>query len=59
LLSKADIGGYKLSQVQIGEDSIIESVIVEQPDFDNQDMLRKQIEDMTIDLAENIASMLK
>lgn len=43
-LSHADLGKYQLSQVAPGVDSIVESVLVDQPDFDTFDLLEQQIE---------------
>jgi hypothetical protein len=59
LLSNKDTGRYTLSQIQPGVDSIIASLIVEQPDFDNPDELKKQIEVKTIEFAKDINSLLK
>lgn len=59
LLSGRNIGSYSLSQAAPGVDSIIESVIVEKPDFDNADDLKKQIEENTIKFACEIISILK
>lgn len=58
-LSRRNIGEYKLSQVQPGVDSIIEIPIVEQPNFDNPDELKHQIEVKTMKFAEDILAMLK
>ena len=58
LLSHKNIGRYALSQMHPGVDSIIASLIVEQPDFDNPDELKKQIEVKTIEFAKDITSML-
>ena len=52
------IDGYKLSQAEPGVDSIIESLIVEQPDFDNADELMKIIEEKTVEFANQIVSLL-
>ena len=40
-LSTKDIGKYKLSQASPGMDSIIASIVVEQPDFDNPEKLKE------------------
>lgn len=58
LLSRRNIGKYKLSQVCPGVDSIIESTLIEQPDFDHPEDLRKQIEVRTIEFADDIRSIL-
>jgi len=49
LLKNKDIGKYKLSQVLPGVDSIIESTLVEKPDFDKLEELKTQIEVNTIE----------
>ncbi|MBP1745126.1 MAG: hypothetical protein H6Q58_2104 [Firmicutes bacterium] len=59
LLSRKDLGGYTLSKIRPGEDSIIASVIVEQPDFDNPEKLKKQIEARTVEFAGDMVSILK
>ncbi len=59
LLSQKDIGGYKLSKVQPGEDSIIVSPIVEKPDFNDPEEMKKQIEIKIIKFAEDIYYILK
>jgi hypothetical protein len=58
LMRRKNIGKYKLSQVLPGVDSIIESILVEQPDFDHPEKLRKQIERLTMEFVDDIASML-
>ena len=52
------IAPYKLSLVSPGVDSIIESIISEQPDFDNADELMKIIEEKTVEFANQIVSLL-
>jgi hypothetical protein len=47
-LSEKEIGKYRLSHPAPGVDSIIESVLVDKPDFDEFELLTKQIEDGTI-----------
>ncbi len=59
LLSHKNIGGYTLSQINPGVDSIISSLIVERPDFDNTDELKKQIEVKTLEFTKDINSFLK
>lgn len=59
LLSHKDIGKYTLSQIHPGVDSIIASVIVEQPDFDDFDELKKQIEVKVVEFAKEVTAMLK
>ncbi len=51
-------GKYKLSQVLPGVDSIIESILVEKPNFDHPEELKKQIERKTIEFVNDITSML-
>lgn len=58
LLKHKNIGKYKLSQVLPGVDSIIESTLVEKPDFDYPDELKKQIEMKTIEFVNDINSIL-
>ncbi len=43
LLSGKNLGKYKLSQTLSGVDSIIESTLAEQPDFDHPEELKKHI----------------
>lgn len=57
-LRHTKLGKYQLSQVHPGVDSIIESILVDQPDFDHPEKLQKQIEKKTIEFAIDIASML-
>jgi len=52
------IAPYKLSLVSPGVDSIIESIISEQPDFDNADELMQIIEEKTVEFANQIISLL-
>lgn len=58
LMSHKYIGGYKLSQVMPGVDSIIESIMVEQPDFDHSEELKKQIEKKAIEFINDITSII-
>lgn len=57
-MSSANIGKYKLSQVIPGVDSIIESTLVEKPDFDHPEELKKQIEKKTMEFIKDITSIL-
>jgi len=57
-LSHKNTGGYKLSQVLPGVDSIIESILVEQPDFNNPERLKLDIERMTVEFITDITSLL-
>ena len=58
LMGSDNIGKYKLSQVIPGVDSIIESTLVEKPDFDHPDELKKQIEKKTMAFVKDILSIL-
>lgn len=57
-LSHKDLGGYQLSQVQPGVDSIIETLLVAQPDFDQPDALEQQIETRVVEFAEHMMTLL-
>jgi len=57
-LSHQNIGKYKLSEVQPGVDSIIESILVEQPDFNHPEKLKMQIDRKTIEFINDIISIL-
>jgi len=57
-LSHKNLGGFQLSQVHPGVDSIIESVIVDQPDFDDIEELKKQVERKTMGFINDITSIL-
>ena len=58
LLKRKDIGTYTLSQINPGVDSIIESIIIEQPNFNDLEQLKKQIETKTLEFVRDIISML-
>lgn len=58
-LSTKDIGKYTLSQASHEVDSIIASIMVEQPDFDNPEKLKEKIEAGTIEFAGDMISILK
>jgi hypothetical protein len=58
LLSRKNIGGYSLSQIHPGIDSIIAASIVERPDFDDAEGLKKQIEEKTMEFVNNITIIL-
>lgn len=58
LLSGKNLGKYKLSQSLPGVDSIIESTLSDQPNFDHPDELKKHIERKTIEFVNDITSML-
>ncbi len=57
LLSKMDCG-FAVSQMGPGVDSIIASTIVEQPDFDHPEELKKSIETKTMAFSQAINSLL-
>lgn len=57
-LSQRDLGRYQLSQMHPGVDSIIESVIVEQPNFDELEELKTQIKKKTIEFINDMISLL-
>lgn len=57
-LGKKDLGGYALSQVSPGVDSIIESMLIDQPDFEKPDELIKTIEDKTAEFIDDLISLL-
>ncbi len=44
LLKGHDLGGYELSRVAPGVDSIVEGVLAERPDFDDTDKLARSVE---------------
>ncbi|MDW7740599.1 MAG: hypothetical protein SCJ97_11195 [Bacillota bacterium] len=58
-MSLKDIGGYKLSQVMPGVDSIIEAILVEQPDFDHPEELKKQIGNKATQFIDDINRILE
>ncbi len=58
LLKGKDTGSYQLSQVSPGVDSIIETILVEQPDFDQPDQLKQQIENRLIQFIQDILSIM-
>ena len=58
MLSRKDLGRYVLSQIRPGVDSIIASSIVEQPDFDDPDELKKHIEVKTMEFVEDMVHIL-
>ena len=58
LMSRENTGKYKLSQVLPGVDSIIESILVQNPDFDHPEELKKLIASKTIEFVYDITSIL-
>jgi len=59
LLSQADLGNYQLSQVHPGVDSIIESIILEHPNFDQLEDLKRQIKAKTMEFIRDITALLE
>jgi len=57
-LRHKNIGKHKLSQALPGIDSIIESILVEQPDFNNPEELKMQIEKRVIEFINEITPVL-
>lgn len=58
MLSHKELGPYVLSRIQPGVDSIIASAIVEQPDFDDLDELRRHIEVELVGFVDDMARVL-
>jgi len=58
MLRHKDIGRYTLSQVHPGVDSIIESSILEHPDFGDSFEMKKQIETKVIEFIEDISTII-
>jgi hypothetical protein len=58
LLSQRNTGRYTVSQIGPGVDSIIATVIVEQPDFDHPSELKRLIEAKTQQFANDVSAML-
>lgn len=58
ILKNRDLGEYTLSQINPGVDSIIESIIIEHPNFDDVEELKKQIETETLEFVKSTISIL-
>ncbi len=58
LLKGKDLNGYKLSTVASGVDSIIGETIWENPDFDDLDVLKKDIKEKTISFISDMAKLV-
>jgi hypothetical protein len=58
MLSHRDLGKYALSRIQPGADSIIASSIVELPDFDHPDELKRHIEVEIMGFIEDIVRVV-
>jgi len=54
-----DIGEYKLSRIKPGVDSIIESQIIEQLNFNLGEDLMQKIERKTIEFVHDVLSILR
>jgi len=57
-LNEKDLGNYRLSKPASGVDSITESVLVEDPDFDMLEELKMQIEKKTIEFINDMTAIL-
>jgi hypothetical protein len=57
-LSEKDLGSYRLSKPAPGVDSIIEAILVEDPDFDKIEELMMQIEKQTIEFINDMTIIL-
>lgn len=58
LFSGKNLGGYKLSKALPGVDSIMEWILVEQPDFDQPEELKIEIEKKILEFINDIDAML-
>lgn len=58
-LSRQNIGHYTLTQVFPGVDAIIETSLVEAPDFDDLEVLKRQIEQKTLHFIKDLLILLK
>jgi hypothetical protein len=58
LLAPKELGKYRLSAVAPGVDSIVSFTMVQQPDFDHPEELKKQIEAITLAFIADMESML-
>lgn len=59
LLGGKEIGQYRLSEVLPGVDSILEATLVLEPDFDQPEELKVQIENKTMDFIADIIAIMK
>ena len=57
-ISHQNTGKYKLSSMQPGVDSIIESILVEQPDFNHPEELKRQIEKKVMAFLQDMTTLL-
>ena len=58
LMSRKNTGNYSISQMRPGVDSIIESTLIVQPDFDHVEKLKKQIEIKAVEFGNHIIAIL-
>lgn len=58
MLRNKDLGTYQLSIVGSGVDSIIETVLVDEPDFDRLDELKAKIEDKLLPFIDDVTALL-
>jgi len=58
ILSNKDLGGFTLSQIQPGVDSIIASTIMDQPNFENFNEMKKQLETKIIGFVKAITPII-
>lgn len=59
ILKDTNIFNYRLSVAKPGVDSIIETTLIEKPDFDNFDNLISNVDRKTIEFINNIYSILE
>jgi len=57
-LEKKDLNGYKVSQVSPGVDSIVESILIDRPNFDKPDELIERIAGKTAAFIDDMISLL-
>lgn len=58
-LSQKDIGDYLLSESRPGVDSIIETTLVDRPDFNDPEKIKTTIEQKTLDFIKDIVELLE
>lgn len=58
LLQGKELGEYKLSEVRPGVDSILESILVETPDFDGTEELMEHISEKLTDFIKEVSTLL-
>ncbi len=56
--SQKQLANYKISQVQPGVDSILETILVEKPDFDHPEELKLQIEEKIMGFVRDVREIL-